>query len=123
VNDFLTNYAVDKLLQYRYNVFSSRSELFGDDIAIFDIFNINNSKHWIGIKYFGSGKRFTKWTAEVWIVESSTNKETKLTESFQKALTITDKSTDDSGVCIKSSKLLESSILRIEITITEWKKL
>ena len=118
---------IDNLLKYRYKVLSSKSDIFGDVIAIFDIFNKKRSDHWIGIKYFGLGKRFTKWTAQVWTVESDTNKETQIIGTFEKSATVSATSSDESGVCIGSlallnSSIFNSSILRIEITITEWNK-
>ena len=100
---------------------SSKSDIFGDVITIFDIFNKKSSDHWIGIKYFGSGRRFTKWTAEVWTVEPNTNKERKIIGTFEKTATISNTSTEVYlGVCI--GYFAFSPILRIEITITEWNK-
>ena len=74
----MTNYAFDTLLQCRNKVLSSRSDLFGDAISIFHQVYPHASNHYIGIKYFGSGNRFTKWKPECWIEEPNTNKETKI---------------------------------------------
>ena len=110
------NYAFDKLLQYK--VCSSRSELFGDEISICHQFITSLSGDYIGIKYFGSGVRFTKWRAECWIKEPNTNKETKINGTLEKAGRISSRGRLD--VEIISSAISESTILRIEITIIEW---
>ena len=107
------------MLQCRYKVLSSRSDVLGDEISIHHAVT-GISHHYIGIKYFGSGKRFTKWKAECWIEEPNTNNETKINRSLERAAII-DNSSSTWGVQINSSATIsESTILRIEITITEW---